>query len=78
MILKRNNILKHLNLADNLLKDACGEKFEHTLDINKSLVYLNLELNSIKHKYIEKISSKVKSNKSNNREKGIGLDKIQI
>ena len=55
LFLKRNNILKHINLSDNLLKDTTGQKFELILDTNKTLIHINLELNSIAQKYIEKI-----------------------
>ena len=46
--LKKNTILKHLNLSDNLLKDDTGQRFELMLDTNKTLIYLNLDLNSIR------------------------------
>jgi len=35
------------------------------------LIYLNLELNSIRKNFIEKIQQKTKANKANQREKGI-------
>ena len=54
-ILKKNDVLWHLNLSNNMLEDSTGHKFEMALDSNKTLIYLNLENNLIKSSFVTKI-----------------------